>query len=94
MPKLTQNDLIRAVAEDHGTTQTAVGASITAFLDQIAAAVENGDTVTIANFGTFKPVERSARKGRNPATGEAIEISASTSVGFKPSKALKDRVNG
>lgn len=93
MSKLTQNDLIRAVSDAHGITQSAAGAPITAFMDQIAAAVENGDSVTIANFGTFKPVSRAARPGRNPATGEAIEIPASTSVNFKPAKALKERVN-
>lgn len=59
-------------------------------LDVIAEVLTNGDTVTLTNFGSFKVVKREPRTGRNPRTGETIDIPASTTVKFTPSKALKD----
>lgn len=56
--------------------------------------VVEGNRVNVAGFGTFEPRQRSARKGRNPKTGEEIAISASTGCGFSAAKQLKDRLNG
>ena len=67
----------------------AVGALISAISDALAA----GDTVAIAGFGTFATRQRPARQGRNPATGEAIAIAASTAPTFKPGKTLRQAVN-
>ena len=58
----------------------------------IKAALQKGDAVTISGFGSFKVVERKARKGRNPRTGEEIQILASRAVKFTPGKALKESV--
>jgi len=56
----------------------------------IKAALQKGDTLTISGFGSFKVVERKARKGRNPRTGQEIQIPASKAVKFTPGKALKE----
>jgi len=59
----------------------------------ITKAMKTGNTVTLVGFGTFKVVERKARKGRNPQTGEEIDIKASKAPKFTPGKALKEAVN-
>ncbi|MCD9148941.1 HU family DNA-binding protein [Pseudophaeobacter flagellatus] len=93
MPKLTKAELIRAVAEETGQSQDAVDKTIAALAQQIIKAVKNGDDVTLPGLGTFKRRENAARKGRNPATGEAMDIAASSSLGFKQSQAVKDELN-
>ena len=60
--------------------------------EEIAAALSRGDRVELRGFGAFSVKTRPARTGRNPRTGESIEIAASKSVGFKPGKGLKDRL--
>ena len=67
------------------TSKRAAGDALEAVLSSIAKAVKKGP-VQLIGFGTFKPVTRKARTGRNPQTGEPIKIAASKSVGFKPSK--------
>jgi DNA-binding protein HU-beta len=62
-------------------------------IDAITGAVKSNDTVSIIGFGTFALSERAARKGRNPKTGEEIQIKASKSPKFKAGKAFKDAVN-
>jgi len=59
-------------------------------LDDVIAALRQGERVNISGFGTFSVSERQARTGRNPKTGESIEIAASRSAKFKPGKQLKD----
>ncbi|MDA7861363.1 HU family DNA-binding protein, partial [Akkermansiaceae bacterium] len=63
--------------------------SVAAVLDSIAAGVKSDTKVQIIGFGTFEVKNRAARMGRNPKTGEAMQINASKSVGFKPSSTLK-----
>lgn len=58
----------------------------------IATALDAGDKVAVAGFGTFETRRRKAREGRNPATGATIQIAATTAAAFKPAKGLKDRV--
>ena len=65
---------------------------IDATLGAIIEAVANGEEVSLPGFGKFKRKETPARPGRNPATGEAIQIAASSKVTFTPAKALKDRL--
>ena len=66
---------------------------LSAILDEITNALSRGDQVGLVGFGTFETRQRSARTGKNPQTGAAMQIAASTSVGFKPGKALKDAIN-
>jgi DNA-binding protein HU-beta len=63
-------------------------------LDGIADQLADGNQVVLSGFGTFETRERAARTGRNPQTGESIDIAASTSAAFKPAAALKRRVAG
>ena len=65
-----------------------------AVVDSITQALKKGDQVTLVGFGTFAVKARAAREGRNPQTGQTIQIKASNVPGFKPGKALKDAVNG
>lgn len=66
---------------------------IAAILDQITLALSRDDSVSLVGFGTFEKRHRTARSGKNPQTGAAIEIAASNTVGFKPGKALRDAIN-
>lgn len=67
--------------------------ALAAILDEITNALSRGETISLVGFGTFECRQRAARTGKNPQTGEAINIAASTSIGFKPGKALRDAVN-
>jgi DNA-binding protein HU-beta len=67
---------------------------LAASLDTIADCVTEGKKVTFLGFGSFEPRARAARVGRNPKTGEALEIKASVTPGFTASKSFKDKVNG
>ncbi|WP_370288606.1 HU family DNA-binding protein [Nocardioides sp.] len=90
---MNRTALIAAVAERTGLDARTAAASLDALLDTIASAVADGDAVTIAGFGTFEPRHRAARAGRNPQTGEAIEIAASVSPAFKPAAAFNRQVS-
>lgn len=68
--------------------------AVDSVFDTILDALKNGDKIQLIGFGNFEVRERSARKGRNPQTGEEIEIPASKVPAFKPGKALKDAVAG
>lgn len=86
-------ELAAAIAAKADVTKEKAGEIINAMTDQITEAMSKGDAVTLIGFGTFSRRERSARMGKNPQTGAAIEIKASKSVGFKAGKSLKDAVN-
>ncbi len=89
----TKKDLIAAIAKRTGEKKATVEHVFNATLVEIEKALLIGDAVAINGFGTFETKRREARTGRNPRTGEPVEIAASTSVGFKPAKALKDSLN-
>ena len=72
-----------------GGSGGAAGKAVKAVLDSILDGVERDGSVSIAGFGTFERKERAARTGRNPRTGESLEIPASITVGFRPAAALK-----
>lgn len=91
--KLTKKDLIREIANDQGRTQEGVSAAIEAFLEKTIQAAENGQEVSLHGFGSFVRKDRNARQGRNPKTGESVQIAASSTLGFKPHKAVKDRLS-
>jgi DNA-binding protein HU-beta len=91
---MNRNQLVTAVAEETGLTGAEAARAVAAVLDQVARAVAGGDTVALAGFGTFERRERAARTGRNPQTGEPIEIDASLSPAFRPATAFKRLVAG
>lgn len=88
------NDLKASVAEKAGISMADAGSAVSAVLDTITEALAKGDKIALVGFGNFEVSERAAREGRNPATGETIQIAASKAVKFKAGKALKDSVNG
>lgn len=87
------NDLKASVAEKAGLSKADAGSAVSAVLDTITEALAKGDKIALVGFGNFEVSERAAREGRNPATGETIQIAASKAVKFKAGKALKDSVN-
>lgn len=91
---MNRSQLIASVAEGTGLTAEQAGAAVTATLDGIAQAVAAGDAVALAGFGTFEQRQRAARAGRNPQTGEQIEIAATVAPAFKPATAFKRLVAG
>jgi len=82
------------IAQKTGQTKGDNGKSLDALIDVVIEAVVAGDKVQWVGFGTFEPQQRAARSGRNPSTGAAIEIAASTAPKFTPGKAFKDKVAG
>lgn len=92
MAGLTKNDLINAVAA-HGLSKRQSAAVVEAIFDQMLRAFEQGNDVKIVGFGHFRVRKKSSRKGRNPQTGDEIEITARRVLTFKPSKGLKAHVN-
>lgn len=90
---MTKKDLINAVSETSGVSKKDTAAVIDAVFVAITDSVASGDSVQLVGFGTFEAHRREARTGRNPHTGEAINISAATVPAFKAGKAFKDAVN-
>lgn len=89
---MNKSDLIAKVAESTELSKKDVTNVVEAVFDAIAEALQNGDKVQLVGFGNFEVRERTARKGRNPQTGEEIDIPASKVPAFKPGKALKDGI--
>lgn len=85
-------DLIAAVAEKTDLTRAKAGEAVDAVLAAIEGALKAREEVRLVGFGTFATAARKASTGRNPRTGETINIAAATSVRFKPGKGLKDAV--
>jgi DNA-binding protein HU-beta len=90
---MNKTDLINAVADASGLSKSDAGNAVEAVMDSIGGALKGGDSVALIGFGTFSVKSRSARVGRNPRTGDAIQIKASKIPAFKAGKALKDAVN-
>lgn len=86
-------ELIETIASKSGISKKDVEKTIHAFTNVVTDALVDGDKVQIVGFGTFEVIERAARTGRNPKTGESIKIDASKSPKFKAGKSLKDAVN-
>ncbi|TLS35926.1 HU family DNA-binding protein [Pseudalkalibacillus caeni] len=89
---MNKTDLINAVAESAELSKKDATKAVDAVIDNISKSLSDGDKVQLIGFGNFEVRERAARKGRNPQTGEEIEIAASKVPAFKPGKALKDSV--
>lgn len=91
---MNKTELVSAVAEKADLTKKEAERVINALFASIEGALASGDKVQLVGFGTFEVRDREARKGRNPQTGEEIEIPATKVPAFKAGKALKDAVNG
>lgn len=86
-------ELIEHVATEAGLEKAKARKAIEALVAAITTAAKGGDGVAMAGFGQFKVKDTPARQGRNPATGEAIEIAAARKLTFMPAKAIKDALN-
>lgn len=85
-------ELVERVADKTNLTKKEVTATVDALFEAIQEALQNGEKVQVIGFGNFEVRDRAARKGRNPQTGEEIQIEATKVPAFKPGKALKDAV--
>ena len=85
---MTQKEFEAVLAGSIGVTKRTAGEIVAGFRDAISRALKKGDAISIRGFGTFKVVKREAKRGRNPRTGEVIEIPAHEVVKFTPSKSL------
>ncbi|MEQ9464043.1 MAG: HU family DNA-binding protein [Haliea sp.] len=90
---MNKTELIDAIAASADLPKASAGRALDAIVDSITEALSKGDQVTLVGFGTFAVKHRAAREGRNPQTGQTIQIKASNVPGFKPGKTLKDAVN-
>ena len=91
---MNKKDLGDAVGASFGGSKAMGGAAVDAVFDAIAKALARGEEVQVAGFGKFEVRQRAARMGRNPRTGEPVQIAASKAPAFKAAKGLKDTVNG
>lgn len=89
---MNKNDLVDAVAATTSMSKTESATAVDAVIDAITAALKSGNEVRLAGFGTFVVSQRAASEGRNPRTGEKIQIPASKLPKFRAGKGLKDAV--
>ena len=90
---MNKTELRDAIAEAADLSNAQADKALNAVLDSITSALVSGDRVTLPGFGTFETRERAARQGRNPQTGESMEIAAATTPAFKAGAQLKQAVN-
>ena len=91
---MNKGELVDAIASKAEVSKKAADAALTAALEEIVAAVSTGDKVTLVGFGSFEQRARQAREGRNPRTGEKMQIAATRVPAFAPGKLFKQRVAG
>ena len=87
---MNKTELVAKIAESAELTKVQAEKALNSFITATIATLKAGDKVTLIGFGTFSPVARAARTGRNPQTGKSIKIAAKTNGKFTPGKALKD----
>ncbi|MGI9259700.1 MAG: HU family DNA-binding protein [Gammaproteobacteria bacterium] len=90
---MNKAELVDSVASAANLSKADAGRAVDAVLSSITSSLQGGQQVSIVGFGTFNVKHRAARAGRNPRTGETIQIKASNVPGFKAGKALKEAVN-
>ncbi len=90
---MNKTELVAAMAEQTNLSKKDAEAALKAFVDVVSEEFKKGEKVQLVGFGTFEVSERAAREGRNPQTGETMEIKASKTPKFKAGKALKDMMN-
>jgi DNA-binding protein HU-beta len=91
---MNKSDLIDRAAKRSGLAKSEMSRALDAVIEAITDSVQKGEKVSLTGFGTFELRERAARTGRNPQTGEEIQVAASKSPAFKPGRAFKAAVNG
>ncbi len=91
---MNKTQFIASLAPHFNGSKKEAAHAVEIVFDSIVRNIHKGEDVTINDFGKFKKVDRKARKGRNPFTGETIQIKASKKVRFLPAKALKETVSG
>ena len=90
---MNRNELVDAVSSKIDMKKSEASKAVDAVFDSIAEALKDGDEVRLVGFGTFSVASRAASEGRNPRTGEKIQIAASKQAKFKPGKGLRDSLN-
>jgi DNA-binding protein HU-beta len=90
---VNKSELIEAIAASADIPKAAATRALDAMVESVTDSLKKGESVSLVGFGTFSIKERAARTGRNPQTGQPIEISAAKVPSFKAGKALKDAVN-
>lgn len=90
---MNKSELIEAIAASADIPKAAATRALDAMVESVTDSLKQGDSVSLVGFGTFAIKERAARTGRNPQTGQPIQISAAKVPSFKAGKALKDAVN-
>ncbi|MBQ7379076.1 MAG: HU family DNA-binding protein [Clostridia bacterium] len=90
---MNKTQLIQKIAENGNMTKKDAEAALKAVIDTISDAIASGEKVQMAGFGSFDVKARDARMGRNPKTGEAVEIAASKRIVFTAAQSLKDKLN-
>ena len=90
---MNKSELISAIAEESGLAKVDAGKALDGFISVVTNALKSGDSVSLIGFGTFVVKKREARTGRNPQTGQTIEIKEANVPGFKAGKGLRDAVN-
>ena len=90
---MNKSELTDAIADEADISRASAARALDAALNAIQGSLQDGEPVALVGFGTFSVRERAARTGRNPRTGEEIEIAAAKLPAFKPGKALKDALN-
>ncbi len=90
---MNKTELVDAIADSADLSKAAASKALDAVINSITDALKKGEQVSLVGFGTFVVKDRAARTGRNPRTGDPIEIAAAKVPGFKAGKALKDAVN-
>ena len=90
---MNKTELVAAIAEKAELSKKDAEAALKAFIYVVSEELKKGEKVQLVGFGTFEVSERAAREGRNPQTGETMEIKASKAPKFKAGKALKDMMN-
>ena len=90
---MNKTELVAAMAEQTNLSKKDAEAALKAFIDVVSEELKKGEKVQLVGFGTFEVSERAAREGRNPQTGETMEIKASKTPKFKAGKASKDMMN-
>jgi DNA-binding protein HU-beta len=91
---MNKSQLVEAIAHQTDINKKQAAATLDAITSTITSSLASGEEVSLVGFGTFKVSDRAARAGRNPQTGEAIQIKASRVPSWKPGKTVKDSVNG
>ena len=91
---MNKTELIDFISNKADLSKAEAGRALDAFIDAVTTTLKEKESVTLVGFGTFAVSERAARTGRNPRTGDTIEIKEAIVPKFRPGKALRDAVNG